>query len=302
MIKNNQITISQSITKSLGVYVIDEQVESVQFCPKKIWHMYFECDYPNEMKRIFFDGLYFETKLIGGSSRGEKTDTYPRKKNNNKYVSQVRLDRQVDRMHGYMVSKGIKWGVHNTQTPLIAKYRENVWLRGEMDIFPTLIDERVSIIDIKTTTDVNNDFFSFRDDKIGYSSASCWGKKNCIAKNQPLFYHFLARNFKKLPLSHMIKFRPDKEEMLHWLYSQEYNMEECSFWFFVAGYGKPQIDGQITTLQYDMSPARVDLLECLVETSIERVRECVRTDFKAAPEEHLCRSCNMKDKCFDCAI
>lgn len=314
MIKNNNIVISQSITKDMGVYVIDEQVESVPFCPKKIWHMHFANDYIRVSKQIFIDGLYFETKLIGGSSRGEKTDTYPIQKNGKPYVAQTRLDRQVDRMHGYMKARGLTWHRNNTQVPLLAKYRENVWLRGEFDIFPTFVDSRLSIVDIKTTSNVNNDFFSFNDDKIGYTSASCWGKKNCLAKNQPLFYHFLARRFKDMSLGNMVKFRPDKEEMYSWLYSTDYDMEDCAFWFFVAGYkvGKEkgreydvhesELDGQLTDYLYEYSPERELLLECLVETVLDRVRTCIRTDFKAVPSEKVCGGCGMKEVCFDSAV
>ena len=68
-----------------------------------------------------------------------------------------------------------------------------VWLKDEVDIFPTVMDySTFSIVSLNLTKDVANEYFDARSPH--YTAASCWGTPWNIAKNQPIFQHYLARN------------------------------------------------------------------------------------------------------------
>lgn len=297
MIKNNNLILSQSETKELGVLVIDDQVEEIDFCPKRYYHKYIAEDYPRSPTQAMLEGLYAETLLLGSSARGEKVEDLPRKNDGKKRVTQLRIERQMDRLYGYMYAHGVRIKPHNTQIRLIAQYKPHVWIRGEFDLFPTLVDNQLSIVDVKTTKDIYSDFFSIADKWVRTASNHCWGDYDKIVKNQPLFYHYIARNFQDAGMDFLSRFNPDQTEQMEGLLN--HNFTEVDFWFFVAGTGTPNIDEQLGMYEYRYNKEREVLLEALMEEAIRRVKHAMNNDFKASPSESLCRSCALKDLCPD---
>jgi len=295
MLKNKHLILSQSETKELGVYVIDDQVEEIDFCPKRYYHKYIAEDYPRSPTPSMLKGLYFETLLLGSSAHGEKTTDLPRKKNGDKTAVQERIERQVHRLYGYMYAHGVRIRKNNVQLKLIAEYKPHVWLRGEFDIFPAIVDDKISIVDVKSTKDVYSTFFSIEEKWVRGSSNSCWGDFKRIVKNQPLFYHYIIRNFNKLPLSVLKRFNPEQYERYEGLYDQTY--DDVTFNFFVAGIGKEDIDDQLVRHEYEFNQARVILLDALIDAAIRRVKDAVNTQFEARPSNALCASCALKDLC-----
>ena len=302
MIKNNNLILSQSETKELGVFVIDDQVEEIDYCPKRYYHKYIAEDYPREPSRAMLEGLYGETLLLGSSAKGEKIEDLPRKNDGTKRVSQIRIERQMDRLYGYMYAHGIRINPSNTQVRLIAQYRPHIWLKGEFDLFPVLVNNILSIVDVKTTKDIYSDFFSIADKWVRTACNHCWGDYAKIVKNQPLFYHFIARRYKDQPLDFLQRFNPEQSDKLEWLYNTPIDEEEINFWFFVAGIGKADMDGQLAKYEYQWNAQREVLLEALVQESVRRVKDAMNSEFEARPSESLCRSCALKDICKDAKI
>lgn len=295
MIKNNHLILSQSETKELGLYVIDDQVEEIEWCPKRYYHKYIAEDYPQTPSESMLNGLYAETLLLGSSAHGEKVDEIPKKKNGESTTQEIRIKRQMDRMYGYLFAHGVTFNKNNTQVPLIAPYKQNVWLRGEFDIFPTTVNGQTSIVDIKTTKDIYSDFFSIADKWIRRSANSCWGSYNQIVKNQPLFYHWIARHFHETDEDMLKRFAPDHADKIDSLLTM--NFKDVNFWFFVAGIGKASIEGQLAKYEYEWTEMRRVLLDALVQNSITRVKEGIKTNFEARPNENICNGCALKDVC-----
>lgn len=296
MIKNNNIILSQSITKDLGLLVIDEQVEEFDFCGKYIYEKYISETYPDSQSQSMLLGSYAETLLLGSGARGTITDSLPKLRNGKDSVAEGRIQTMMHRMYGYMYAHGIRIDRLNTQVPLIAKYKDKIWLRGEMDIFPTTVNGKLSVVDLKATKDINNTFFTINKEKVKAMSSGCWGDFDKIAKNQPLFYHHIARNFEATTLDGMIRYNNEKEEQYRWLFAQNNDYSDVDFYFFVAGIGKPDIDNQLTHYKYEWTKMREVLLDALIEESISRIRFLVKDEFKKN-KGYLCNKCALKDVC-----
>jgi len=297
MIHNGNIVMSQSMTKELGVLVVDDQVELAGHCPKRFASKFISEDYPWVPSTNMVDGLYAETKLLGSAARGAAVHSLKPLKSGAQPVRQGRIDAQMHRMDGFMRAHGVRFDQNNTQVRLLAKYAPKIWLTGEMDIFPTQVNSINSIVDLKTTKDIFNDFFSIAEEYVHFSGNACWGSYDQIFKNQPLFYHFLARNFYDTDIDLLKRFNPSSSEKYDYLFSMGEDYSDVDFWFFVAGIGKPDYDDQLAKFEYPWSDHRSVLLHSLVENSIERIQEGMSTDFAAKPSPYVCRDCALKDVC-----
>lgn len=297
MIKNGNIVISQSMTKELGLYVIDDQVEEVSYCPWRLYRKYVADDYPNVCSTPMLQGKFAETLLLGSGARGEITSDLPRLRNGAKSVGQTRIEKQMDRLYGFMYANGIRLNEFNSQVRLIAKYSDNVWLRGEFDVFPAIVNGKYSIVDVKTTKDINSDFFSIKEQYIRSSANHCWGSYDQIAKNQPLFYHLLARNFHLTGLGGLVRYQPQDKSIYERLFAMSEDFSDVNFWFFVAGVGTANIDDQLAKYEYQFSAQREILLEALVSSALRRIKESIKSNFEPVPSEYLCKSCALKTEC-----
>lgn len=312
MIKNGNIVISQSTTKELGLFVIDDQLYNMDSCMKRFYHKYVAKDYvydeivgaPAPMEI----GLYGESLTLGGSARGSFTSDLRRKKNGTKYVDQERVEIMAQRMYGYMYAHGARWGFNNTQVPLIAEYKPHIWVKGEYDVFPTKWDGRLATLDTKFTKDVDNFFSSMSEKNIRHSTLSCWGgdkidpsDKHSVAKDlnkaQPLFYHFIARHFERTGLENLMRFNKDKASIYQYLFSQKNDYTDMDFIFVVAGYGKSDMRHQLNHFHYNMNSQRETLFEYLVDSAVEKIRTGMENDFEANPKPHLCKKCSLRDVC-----
>ena len=300
MIRNGHIIISQSMSKELGVLVIDDQVEHVDTCYKRFAEKYFYDRYEYTPSLPMLKGLYAETKLLGSCARGESVDDLPRKSNGEKTASQVRIDKQVERMHGFMASYGVKLTKLNTQVRLLAPYAPKIWLRGEFDVFPARVGGRLSIVDFKTTKDVNNSFFSIAPKYVSFAPHGCWGNYDKLAKNQPLFYHHIARYFHLSGLDMLKRFNPNGADQYDMLFKHNLDFSDVDFFFFVAGIDKSDIEGQLKLFEYSYTPHRQILLRTLVDATVARIIDAVKHDFPANPKPHLCASCALKEVCSSC--
>ena len=242
------------------------------------------------------EGSYGETILLGSGARGSVTSTLPTLKNGKEPVAQARINTMMQRLYGYMYAMGVRIDPLNVQVPLVAKYKNNVWLSGELDLFPVIVNDIVSVIDIKTTKDIHNTFFTIDEEKVKSCSSGCWGSYNKIAKNQPLFYHHLVRNFKSATLEGLIRYRPDKEQTYRRLFTQEIQ-SDTMFYFFIAGIGSPKIYDQLVHYGYEYTTMREKLLETLVESAVARVSQITKEGFKPNKKDHLCNSCALKNIC-----
>lgn len=286
------------MSKELGVFVVDERLVLVPFCPYRYYRKFVTNDYPWSPTEPMQNGLYFETRLIGGSAKGQALTTLKRKRNGEMTAVNKRIHTMVDRMGVYMAMNNVSFGPENTQSRLWAKHKYGVLLRGEMDIFPTTVNNHPAIVDIKTTVNVTNSFVSMKN--IRLSSNFCYGNDKYLSKNQPLFYHFIARNYPDVGIDfHKMK-NPDSSDQYDFLFSDKahrWSNDDLSFYLFIAGIGTPKLDNQLKTIEYQWSTKRESLLDEVVEASMTRNDTAMIQSFKPSGHETLCGSCAFKDVC-----
>ena len=281
--------VSQSTTKELGLYIIDGQLEKGDVCPALYnWRQ----NNDTESKAMTY-GKYGETMLIGGGRGGEQTTELPRKKNGDRYIGHVRLDNQIPLAKEFMEEHGMIIG-GNTQVPLFTsklfnKYGVNV--RGELDIFPTPVDDNpCCVVDVKLSQDIYNGFWTPKRPSL---SSYCWGAPDMLNINQPLFYHWLIRNSDK---DELIELYPKYKALYEFMFSNlvQRNIDNALFYFFVIGYGKPVMvkNGQLLLHPVPWNKTNEGLFYYLLEASVERLNEFKDSGF--APKKIDMKTC---DKC-----
>lgn len=291
--------LSQSMTKELGLFVIDDTIVTTMFCPKRFYYKYMTKEYKETTSLAMKHGLYFETRILGKGAKGNNMSSLKLNKNGTKKAANKRIDRQADRLYGYMYAHGVRLNKYNRQVLLFAEHDAGVILRGEMDIFPVHINGKPVIIDIKSTGSIHNTFFSRKEDWIRMTSSSCWGDFPSIAKNQPLIYHYIARNFLSFGLEQTIDLVPERESQYNLLFEEcdLIELDDTGFIFMVAGIGKKDISDQLVHYSYPYNRESEMLLDELVSESILRAEEAALSGYEPRGCKVLCRSCPMKDIC-----
>ena len=290
------------MTKDLGLFVIDDQLYQMEWCPYRFARKHVENDYPwtepSGAPTPMEIGLYGEGLTLGSSAKGQHMTELRRQKNGTKYVAHKRVDVMAQRLYGYLYGLGARWGTYNTQIPLIAKYRDKVWVRGEYDIFPTQFNGDLAIIDTKFTKDVQNIYSSISEKNIRHATIACWGDYDNVQKNQPLIYHYIARNFKAVGVENMCKYKPDKAHIYQELFSQKHDYDKTVFYFVVAGYGVKDLDHQLDHFKYEWNRKREVLFEYLIDAAVRRIDDGIKDNFKPNKKKQLCNKCELREVCF----
>lgn len=315
------IILSSSMTKSMGIYVCgksafsnEEELIKVDFCPKQVHAKYISNDKieDNSSSLAMLQGKYFETRCLGSGRSGEVLDDLPRQNSGNKTAAHKRIDERVADFHNFVGERGLQIAEGlNTQMPLAALYsdftfggeRYRVWLRGELDIFPTIIDySKFCIVDLKLTKDTGNEYFDPR--KPWQTSSGCWGAPWNIAKNQPLFYHYLVRNinletvlnFHKNDLANDPDIEDQSERISTVLTEQAIRLSSnATFFYAVFGHDKKtEQHPQQKLIEYSWSKNRESTLAEMVGEAVMRFVDAEREGWKANPLPFACKHCSVK--------
>jgi hypothetical protein len=184
-------TISQTMMKDL-LFKGDE----IPYCPQKFYHMWILKDVSIVPSLSMQKGSYGETKLLGGSAKGQFTHDLPRKQNGDKTIDQERIDIQIQRAQRTILENEIHIisGI-NTQV-VLKKIMQGKLVQGELDIFPVIMldpdypDEPdkyvIAFIDVKFTANINSTF--------GLNNRPGWGDYANMDHNQMELYHELVRD------------------------------------------------------------------------------------------------------------
>jgi hypothetical protein len=300
-----EIYLSNSMTKSMGIYVCDDEIISTgRYCPADVKARYID-GLESGSSEIMNKGKFFETKCLGSGRAGEKTETLPRLKNGKKSTDEIRL---IDRSHDFKklcAQRFINVNEYNTQMPLVAHYGEvtygdylfNVYLKGELDLFPTIVDgERLAIIDLKLTTSAESDYFS--NSYPENTANSCWGLNDgaYIAKNQPLIYHHLVRNIDMDLLLEKARDAETAEKYMAVLTEQVIRMSQNATFEFLVFDKRPETPGRknMTVVRYDWNERREELLDKLIDEAVYIYADCVRTEWEQRPNEISCKRCGIQ--------
>lgn len=296
------ILLSSSLTKELGLYVCDDELITTDHCPKLVRAKYIDDEPIDDISsEAMLQGKYFETKCLGSGRSGEVTDDLPRLKNGEKSAAHKRIDEQVFKFKKIIAERGMNINIFNTQMKLIAKYKEldlmgekyTVWITGELDVFPTIIDyTKLAIVDLKLTKDVTNEFFT---PSLARQCANgCWGSPQYIAKNQPLFYHFLVRN---INLKHVLQYNKGDEEKIEAVITDQVMRlaQDATFYYLVFGSkAKTSAEHQYRVVEYKLTHQRELLFEQLVDNATQIYLENDRHGWQANPISEICKRCPIK--------
>jgi len=197
-IHKNKILVSQSDIKWFY-----HRMEERDHCPRKGYELKILRRYKEPTTEAQEKGCYFETLCLGSSAGGKATFDLPRKKLTSKQVTeglkkgiplqdvkgdktidQIRIEEQALRFQQRIVELGVHVGPDNTQVPIIKHIFDNVYLIGELDIFPAVIKTpegiRKAMIDLKLTGDIRSTFGEYG-----------WGNFEYMDHIQAFCYHEL---------------------------------------------------------------------------------------------------------------
>lgn len=186
------IILSQSLQKQFV-----KRGNIIDYCPRQVHEIAILKNFDIQTDAMR-NGLFFETLCIGGSAKGNKTTTLPKKINGSKYVHQIRIESQVLEFR-----KDVNFLDLDINPLTVQQVFAQVWngfedydvtviLKGELDILSSIKiahKSAFSAIDLKLTQDVTSTFSEFS-----------WGLPNEMDHTQAYFYHKLTG----LPFYYMV--------------------------------------------------------------------------------------------------
>jgi len=302
------IILSSSMTTALGLFVCDDEILTVDHCPKyaKARHIGDESIVDKDSKSVL-QKKYFRTQCLGTYKDGECLNDLPRLSNKSKGVEQKRIDLQVLEYHKLIAERNINVNIYNTNMALIAFFGQieigdddySVWLKDEISIFPTVVDySDFAMVDLELTRDVYNDFFA--PGQVRKVSGSCWGSPQYIAKNKPLFSHYIVRNMDK---DHILRLNADNTEKVEALITDQVIRlsKDAKFYYIVFGHTSSKSNKKQTrVVKYEWNKKRSSLLDELVSKALDIYMENKVNGWVANPISEICNKCplecELKDK------
>ena len=182
--------LSQSKIKSLGFQISEGDIRENDTCPHAFYLKYISKEWVYSSIYIT-RGMFSETITLGSCARGESVTNVPRKKNGDYYSPDIRIIEQSKLFKERAEVIGFEISDSNVQIPLINKFNDEVFITGEMDIFPVIIEDVPAIIDHKCSGDAYCDFSTMKKYK---TLDSCWGDVSRLNILQPVIYRKLASN------------------------------------------------------------------------------------------------------------
>jgi hypothetical protein len=269
------IVISTSLIKAL--FLKNTLREDV--CMKKVKALHFDGaeSIPTESMNY---GLYFETKALGESARGQTLHDLERKLNGTKTAIQERLDTQIDMLKLGLIEHFIQIVPKvNTQVEVWKRWNEDVILRVTFDIFPTPIlynGEILSIaaVDLKTTKDLDSDFGEY-----------CWGRPEDMDHTQLVMQHYVVKEFD-------IKLNQEKSPYIfeRGLIRQErldaLNNLPVFYWVFEHG-----TKMRNTLIKVNVDNTKLAELKETIRKVSTLIWECNRDGWDVKPSYSNCKNC-----------
>jgi len=193
-------------------------------------------------------GSYFETLCLGSGAGGKKVLDLPRKTlsekkykemiaagipeadiKGEKTIDQVRIEQQALRFPQRMAELKIAINEYNTQVPILKHLWANVFLAGELDIWPTVMltpeGLRWVILDLKLTADVYSTWGDF-----------AWGAPETMDHTQGRCYLELIENI-NFELNPHLK---DLHDTMPKVFEKA-NNGDFAFYYWIWGYKKEQL-------------------------------------------------------------
>lgn len=136
-----------------------------EYCPKYIKEVIIDKKYDLSGDAIQ-KGLYFENIAIGKGAYGREVMDLPRKKNGEKRIDQIRIEKQAKTFKSLCKDYGIILTEETVQVKISKQLAPNILLSGNLDICPATVRHPekghiMCIIDLKLTKNLQNTFSEF---------------------------------------------------------------------------------------------------------------------------------------------
>jgi len=233
--------------------------DEIDHCAKQVMEIVIFKNYPkNPPSEPMLAGSYFETLCLGSGAHGQMVLDLPRKfisekkKRDwiaagndindlvgDKSIDQQRIEIQAERFRIRCEEQGIKLSTNNVQVPIIKEIYEGVYLIGELDIFPVVIQtkdkgKRRAVVDLKLTSNIHSKWGDF-----------CWGAPEYMDHTQASAYTELITDI-NIDLNPHLK--PMLSEFPRLL--EQIKNGDFSFFYWIFGYQKEPLHKQEDYIEY----------------------------------------------------
>lgn len=296
-------TISQSLIKKFL-----KKGEEIPVCPKLIYETAITGNIEIPPTEPMLKGSYFETLTLGSGRGGHKTLDLPRKaitkdqeaKNTAriekgeeplpgaKRIDQIRIEEQAERFKILRAQRQMMISEYNTQVPIYKKWEHNpeVFIRGELDIFPTPIlgkeGLQMAMVDLKLTADIDNEYGDF-----------CWGDPFRMDHIQGQTYHYLVRDIDPL-------LNKGVRDIVTEPVRNIINNNQVLFLYWVFSYGSGDLKDKF--VRYDWDKVREAEFHESVRKTVSIIEDYESQEWPAVPEYERCIKCPINECTVRCEI
>lgn len=279
----NILIISQSLLKQLA-----NQWEDLHPCPRRIFHVYIKKDYSMKPTNSMLNGSFFETLALGSGRQGHQTLEIPKGKKGQMLADEIKIRHQVSRFQQEMRNKEIEIiPNYNTQIKIYKHYFKNVFLSGELDMFPFVHDHGLFAYDLKLTGNVNSTFGDY-----------AWGDPSRMDHLQGQVYLNLVRdidfelNDKMNPGNHLRELIKDVKPLL--------DKGMARFVYLLFGYKCANEEEALYEQYNDKIEVEIDdhkqqILKERIDAGVATLKHMKDNGWDAIVNPQECRSCPLNE-------
>ncbi len=282
--------ISQSATKDMGLYIIDQAVEQAPVCPLYFYLKQVKREIDLPLSEVIQLGLLLEQGCLGGNAHHETLDI-PRDKRTGKMKIKEKRTREHIQQFPYFATNNhvLVYPDVNTQVKLIKHYRGDWYLKGVLDVFPTtrLTKDglRPCIIDQKFAGNYNNSFFKYSE---MWRSGFCYGAPEFLAKNQGLMYTYLTKDIDIELNEHLITKHQWTPTLLESIKNTDYIFH---LMIHDVSADITEDDSRVRWMPMAYNEERESLLFEMLDLYIEGYNNFEKEGWKPSPDVKRCERC-----------
>ena len=271
----------------------------LEYCPYERYKAIISREETRPTTLFQLRGQFFESISIGGVSSysthpvldlprkrlNKKTLILNPKAKGEKTVSQLRIEEQSKIFKEKAEQYGIVYNELNTQTKIYKRYEhdKSIILRGEMDIFPTIIKKdgkyKLAIIDLKLTGNLENGFGDFN-----------WSDFESMDHLQAMFYLYLLKDL-DFDLNDELNPRNNLRELIKGDILELLNNEQMIFIYWIFDY-KPAYTDMFK--EYYTSELKWKQFHETLRKATALLEMEHKLGWRPRPSDSLCNGCHVK--------
>jgi len=294
--------------------------EDIKPCP----HRLLKTRYTNDVQGLYNNsyqpispmqiGNYFEEKILGKTAYSDEVIDLKKRPLSNKdfsehlqegkkYAAHERMDAHAFTFKRLCEEKEIEVLPQNVQVPIVKKLvhpytKEVYYFKGITDLFPTTIKNTggqkfTAIVDIKTTKDVDNTYFSI--DKP-MSSMACYGKMEELEKIQAHSYLWMIEDFDYRLNCIFFPEHTEIYKVVDKVIRPYADAHEVIFFYWVFGYKNDDLEANRALIPVKYDKGERALFFESVRKCLELEKEYIKNNWPKRPSANNCKGCPMNPK------